>query len=651
VLRINGHPHTVVGVAPARFTGASLESFPDLWVPLSEADSVLPDLAGLKPLTRRGVCWLNLAGILRSDASAAAATAQMQGIVTGGGGEGKGPDIKGVRFVPAAEAALGFETLAAGRMRVAGRLLFGVVMLVLAIACANAAGLLLVRGERRGREIAIRRAVGASRGRIVRQLLAESLMLGVLAAAGGLLLASWSVDLVRALAPRGALLPLEAARGVGDPRVLLYTVAVALLTSLTFGLAPALRAARVDLSASLTRDAAAGARRRGRPALREALVGIEIALAVVLLAGAGLLLRTLMLVGAVDPGFAVEHRLTASLDPGLQGYDQARADGLYANLLEAVRALPGVRSAALAHFVPIEKRSMATSVEYEGYAGDPDHAPVVPLNVVTPGFFGTMGMPLLRGRDFTDGDSATAPPVVIVNESFAKRYWPDQDPIGKRIRNMGEAGGLVVGLVRDARMASLRSAPEPYLFLPLGQFHLSNMSVVVETAGDPAATLPALTAAVARLDKDLPLYGAETLVARLGAAREQESLLAALLGGFAILALVLAGAGLYGVTAYATEARTREFGIRMALGAPRGHVLGLVLRRTAWLAIGGAMLGLVGAASIAGLFRSVLFGVGRADPLAFGASLAVLAVVTIVACGVPARRATRVDPLVALRCE
>ncbi|HYV84588.1 MAG TPA: ABC transporter permease, partial [Patescibacteria group bacterium] len=654
VVRINGRPHAVVGIAPAGFTGASLESFPDLWIPLSTAEQVLTDFADLKPLTRRGFCWLNLTAVLRPDTGAAAAAAQMQGLVTGGrtaAGGGSGPLLKGVRLVPAAEAALGFETVATGRMRVAGQMLFGVVMVVLAIACANAAGLLLVRGERRGREIAIRRAVGASRARIVRQLLVESLMLGALAAGGGLLVASWGVDLARTLAPKGALLPLEAARDVGNPRVLFYGVAVAVLTSLTFGLAPALSAARVDLTAALTRNAAAGAGRRARPALREALVGVEIALAVVLLAGAGLLLRTLMLVGAVDPGFAVEHRLTASLDPGLQGYDRARTDVLYTNLLEAARALPDVRSAALAHIVPIEKRNMATSVEYEGYAGDQEHAPIIPFDVVTPGFFRTMGMPLLRGRDFADGDTATAAPVVIVNESFAKRFWPDQDPIGKRIRNLGEGGGLVVGLVRDARLASLRAAPEPYLFVPLAQFHVPSMSIVLETTGDPAAILPSLAATVARLDKDLPLYGAGTLGARLGAARGQERFLAALLGAFACLALILAGAGLYGVTAYATEARTREFGIRMALGAPRGHVLGLVLRRTAWLAFGGAVAGLLGAASLAGLFRSLLFGVGRADPLTFGISLAVLGAVTLLACGIPARRATRVDPLVALRCD
>ena len=649
--RVNGRSYTIVGVAPPRFTGASLEAFPDLWAPLSETGTVMASLAELKPLTRRGFSWLNVVFQLPPGAAPTQAEAQALAIAMAPHGDEPQPEVQGVRLVPAGEAALGVGTQAAGRTRVAGRLLFGVVILVLALACANVAGMLIVRGERRGREIAIRRAIGASRVRLLRQFLVESAILGALAAAGGLLLAAWTLDLVRVLVPRGLLLPFDAVAGVGDPRVLLWTLAVSLATVLVLGLAPALRASRVDVSAALAHPSAARTAAGARLAAREMLVAIQVALAVVLLAGAGLLLRTLGQATAVDPGYEAAQRLTASIDPGLQGYDRNRTAQFYGSLLEAARALPGVRSAALAYVVPIDRRSMASSVEYEGYTGTPDDAPIVPFNVVTPGFFRTMGIPLLRGRDFEAGDSASSREVVIVNEAFARKYWPNQDPLGRVIRNLGEKGGLVVGVVRDARLRSPRTAPEPYLFLPLSQFGLTSASLVVQTEGNPAAALPSLAAAVARLDPDLPLYDAVTLADKLRVALGQETLLASLLGLFSVIALILAGTGVYGVTAFSTEARTREFGIRIALGAPRRHVLGLVLRRTAWLALGGAVAGLAGVAWLGRVFQSLLFGVGTGDPLALAGSLLLIAAATLVACVVPARRATRVDPLVALRCE
>ena len=648
---LNGRACTIVGVAPAGFTGASLESFPDLWVPLSETMTVMSTLAELKPLTRRGFLWLNVVALLPPGTAPAQAEEQALAVATAPHDDERQPEIGGVRLVPAGETALGVGTQAAGRTRVAGRLLFGVVILVLVLACANVAGMLIVRGERRAREIAIRRAIGASRVRLLRQFLVESALLGVLAAAGGLLLAAWTLDLARALMPRGLLLPFDAVAGVGDPRVLLWTLVVSLVTILVLGLAPALRASRVDVGAALAHTASARTATGGRPAVRETLVAVQIALAVVLLAGAGLLLRTLRHATAVDPGYEVGQRLTASIDPGLRGYDRDRTERFYASLLEAARALPGVRSAAIAYVVPIDRRSMASSVEYEGYAGTPDDAPIVPFDVVTPGFFRTMGIPLLRGRDFEAGDAASSREVVIVNEAFARKYWPGQDPLGRIIRNLGANGGVVVGVVRDARLTSPRAAPEPYLFLPLAQFGITSASLVVETEGNPAAALPSLAAAVARLDPDLPLYDAATLADKLRVALGQETLLASLLGLFSVIALILAGTGVYGVTAFSTEARTREFGIRIALGAPRRHVLGLVLRRTAWLALGGAAVGLAGVSWLGRLFQSLLFGVGAADPPALAGSLLLIAAVTLVACVVPARRATRVDPLVALRCE
>src|SRR5262245_58590822 len=359
-VRINGRPFTIAGVLPAGFTGASLESFPDLFLPLPHTEAVMSSIAELKPLTRRGFMWLNVTGVLRGGHGAAAAEAELAGIARSADGNEKGPKIDGVRLIPATEAALGVETQSAGRSRITGRLLFGVVLLVLAIACANVAGMLMVRGERRSREIAIRRAIGASRGRLLRQFMAESALLGAFAAAGGLLMAAWGLDLARAARPRGLPSPLEAVSSVGDPRVLVYTLAVALVTIGTLGVIPALSAGRVDVRTALARDASP--RVASGHGLRELLVATQVALAVVLLAGAGLLLRTLQRAGEVDPGFEVAQRLTATVDPGLQGYDRTRSERLYADLLEAARALPGVRSAALVHIVPLGRRSMANSV-------------------------------------------------------------------------------------------------------------------------------------------------------------------------------------------------------------------------------------------------------------------------------------------------
>jgi predicted permease len=651
-VRINGQPFTIVGVAPRGFFGCSLESFPDLWVPTSMAAAAMPNWTDLKPLERRGFAWLNVVGRLRPEVSIETARAEMSALATRLASAAKeGPKGEGVRVESAGMVALGFGVEAADRARLISRLLLGVVGLVLLLACADAAGLLLVRAERRGREISIRRALGATPGCILRQLLVESLLLAVLAAAGGLALASWTLDLIRALAPRGFPIPLAAVTGLGDGRILLFTLSVSALAGVAFGLVPALHAARSALLPGLKNEPAAPLVRRWRVSLRDGLVLVQVALAAVLLVGAGLLLRTLQQTSAVDPGFSSDGRLVASVALGLQGYDSERGAPFYERLLEETRALPQVRAAALAGSVPVQPEGMGTSVEPEGYPTTPDEAPVVPLNVVTPGYFAALGIPVLRGRDFSASDTDGAAPVVIVNEAFAKAYWPGQDAVGRRILNLGPKGGFVVGLVHDTKIHGLREEPQPAVFVPLAQFYLPTMTLLVHADGDPRAAIASVVAAAGRLDKDLPLFGIQTLHERLGVALAQERLLAVLLGTFAGIALILAAAGLYGVTSYATDLRTREFGIRSALGASPRNVLGLAVRGAVLVSVVGLLLGLLGASALVGSFRSLFFGIGPFDPLTFGGIALLLAAVTLIAAALAARRATRVDPLICLRSE
>jgi predicted permease len=651
-IRLNGQPFTVIGVAPRGFFGCSLESFPDLWVPISMAGAAAPNWSSLKPLERRGFTWLDLVGRLRPGVTAAAARAELETlVVTSAEGPGQGPAIRGVRIEQAGTVAFGADADTATRARLVSRLLLGVVVLVLLLACADAAGLLLVRAERRGREIAVRRALGASTGRIVRQLLVESVMVAVLAAGAGLLFAAWTVDLARALAPRGLPIPLDAVAGLGQGRILLFTLTVGLVSGLAFGLMPALHAARARLIPALKGQAGGPLGIRRRLTARDLLVGAQVALAAVLLVGAGLLLRTLALASAIDPGFATDHRLVASVALGQQGYNRERGAAFWPRLLDEARAIPGVRAAALANRVPVQSEGMATSVEPEGYPTTREAEPVVPLIIATPGYFSTLEVPIVRGRDFLLADSESTPPVVIVNEAFVREFWRDSDPLERRIMNLGPAGAAVVGVVRDTKIQSLREEVQPAVFVPLSQFYLPTMTLLLETDGDPRASLPALKAAIGRLDEGLPVFGAETLHDRLRAALSQERLLASLLAMFAVIAVVLAATGLYGVTRYAAELRTREFGIRSALGASRRQILALAVRGTAAVATVGVAAGLLGAAAVSGLFRGLFFGVAPLDPLTFGTIALVLSAIALAAAAIAARRATRVDPLVCLHSE
>ena len=529
-------------------------------------------------------------------------------------------------------------------------LLVAVTAVVLLIACAVAAGLMLVRGEARHRELAVRQALGASRGRLVRQLLAESLLLSAAAAVLGVLMAQWSADLFLALAPETFPLPTQAATPVLDARVIGFTSALALLSSLAFGLLPAWRASGPDLAQGMKAHAAPLAGRARSFSLRGSFVVVQVALCAVLLVGAGLLLRTLAEATRAPLGFDPESALVVSFDVSKSGYDRERGRQFQAQLLDRVRQLPGVRSAALSRHVPVQEAGMITSVELSSFTAPPGRPPEVIFTPVSPDFFRTMGIRLEQGRDLARTDEG-GPSVLVVNRAFADRFWPGRDALRERVLNFGEKGAEVIGVAANAKQTSVREAPEPMIYVPDFEFYSPSTSLIVRTAFDPRRVLPAVTGAMRELDRSVPLFRVRTLREHVGLALAQERVTAALLSALGLLALILAAIGLYSLIAYTTQVRAREFGIRLALGASPRQLLQLVLREGAGLAATGVVIGLAVAAAASRVLASMLFGVSPTDPLTFACIAALLLGVALAASTIPARRASAVDPITTLRSE
>ncbi len=650
-VRINMRAFTVVGVAARGFHGANLDSVPDLWVPLTMAAEMSPNLAQFKPFERRGFTWVEMVGRLRKGASAATALSQITAINTRISRE-LGISTQGDRYdrflvTPLSDAL--FEPSRRAEVLKSSRLLIGVTLLVLLTACAVAAGLLLVRGEQRQRELAVRLAVGASRGRIVRQLLAESLLLSAGAAVLGLLLANWGAGVFLRVAPDAFPLPAAAATPVLESRVLWFTGGLALLSTIVFGLLPAWKVSRPDLAEAMKREGGPSSAGSHTFSLRSGFVVVQVALSTVLLVGAGLLLRTIGEASRADLGFDPDHALVVSIDVSKSGYDPARGAQFYSELLEAVRGLPGVRGAALSRHVPVQGAGMITTVTLSK-APAAGREPEVAFTPVSPGFFEAMGIRLEQGRDFTRAD-ANGPSILIVNRAFADKFWPGRDALRERILNFGEKGAETIGVAANVKQTSLRESREPMIYVPDSAFYVPNTNLLVRTTGDPRAVLPAVRDVVRRLDRHVPLFRVRTLRDHVAEALGQERLTAAMLSAFGLLALFLAAIGLYGVMAYTTQIRGREFGIRLALGASPAVLSRLVLRQGATLAGVGLAIGLVAAAGAGRLLASMLFGVSPTDGATFIAIPAVLLPVALLASAVPARRAARVDPIRTLRME
>ncbi|HST22273.1 MAG TPA: ABC transporter permease, partial [Blastocatellia bacterium] len=551
-----------------------------------------------------------------------------------------------IQIVPALESVV-------QSIRPALRVLLGAVGFVLLIACANVANLLLARATARQKEIAIRTALGASRWRIIRQLLTESILLSIFGGTFGLLLANWGVKLIIAISPN----QIPRAREIGlDNRVLAFTIGVSVLTGIIFGLVPALQMSKPDLNETL-KDAGRGSTGK-RHVLRSALVVAEVALTLVLLVGAGLMIRSFYRLQQVDPGFNYDNLLTFNISLPQKKYaEDPQKINFYDQITEKIRALPGVQMVGLASGLPLGNNGWQTSFVIDGQPPpEPGQTPLTEAAAASPDYFRAMNITLLKGRGFTEQDTKDAQRVAIIDEEFARRYWPDQEAVGKHIRPGGNNPSNplveVVGIVRRVKMDGLNEdSNRVQSYYPFRQLAFGGMTVVVKTNAEPVSIVSAVRQQVLSVDPDQPIYNVNTMQQLRADSIEQEKLNLMLLGIFAAVALILAAVGIYGVMAYSVTQRTHEIGIRMALGAGQRDVLGMVIRQGMKLAMGGLVIGIGGAWLATRAMASLLFGVSATDTVTFIAVPIVLAVVAFVACAVPARRATKVDPMIALRYE
>jgi predicted permease len=541
-----------------------------------------------------------------------------------------------------------------GNSRKPAWILLAAVMLVLLIGCANVANLLLARSTERAREFALRTALGASRAALVRQLLVESLMLGLLGTAGGIGLAEAALRLILPLA--GEQIPVPRIFEAGfDLRVLAFSVAAAIVTSILFSLAPAAQVVNADLIGSLKEGTANIA--HGHHRLRSVLVVGQITLGLVLLVGAELLMVSFLKLVGSDPGFRADHLLTFAIGISDKQYTTATTIAFSDRLMEKLRAIPGVRAASSGMPLPLEGHQMGVAFDIEDRPLPPAERSSSDMSIVTPGFFGAMGIPLRKGRDFSQRDDVQAPRVVIINEAFARRFFSGEDAIGKRIKpgaTNGKEGAVmreIVGIVGNARQAPLSAVDDPIYYLPYKQVSWWFGTVVVRTAIPPLDVEPAARAALMSLDREAAMYQVRTGDERAAIAYSMERFLMVLMACFAAIALVLTIGGIYGLLSYAVARRRREIGLRIALGAGRREVLGMVLRQAGRLVVVGTVLGLAGAAGVQRLLESIVFGVRADDPVFLLSAGAVIVIAGLAAAYLPALRAASVDPTQALRSE
>jgi putative ABC transport system permease protein len=675
-LNLDSATYTVVGVMPAsfRFPGDSLVQIL-VRLALNQAQ---------ERLRTQGQRQVRIIGRLKPGVSLATARADLDEIrkraqasggpmlARGGGGQGRamptagtgGPggqlrhNTSGPPEGPAPASELKVVPLAehlAGNLRPAMLILLGAVGLVLLIACANVANLMLTRASSRTREVAVRAILGAGRWRLVRQLLAESVTLAVAGGMTGLLLAAWGVDVMARLIPAGAgggILAVAAPKVDGN--VLFFALAVSVLTGILFGLAPAVTVTRSDLAEGLKEGGQAASPGIRRGWLRGTLAVAELSLALVLLIGAGLLIKSFYRVLQVNLGFAPEHVLTMELSLTDTRYPAPQQKlEFFSQVLRRVESLPGVRSAALADSLPLSPYNSFLMVSLNRLlpraALSSSTTVMISRLTVSPAYFYTLGIPVLKGRTFTDHDDEQALKVAVVNEALARHLWPTEDPIGKGLPAFGNL--TVVGVVGNTRHEGLSQDTEAEVYVPYLQLPYNSMQLAVRTAADPDSMVSAVRTQVRDVDPDQPLYHVGTLQQVLSESAAPRRFNMLLLGIFAGIALTLATVGIYGVIAFSVAQRTHEIGIRMALGAKRSDMLGMVVRQGLKLALIGVVIGIVGAFVLTRFLSSLLFGVKPTDPLTFVAVSLILSAVALIACYIPARRAMRVDPMVALRHE
>jgi predicted permease len=647
-LTFNSQGFTVIGIAPPNFRGTFAIGASDFWVPMAMHDQVLNGTL-LKWFNERRALLFNVIGRLKPGVTPAQAQAALQTI--GRRLEQEYPkqnEKRNVMLVPLSQSTINPNQR--DLFVRAGGLMTTVVGLVLLIACANVANLMLARSTARRKEIAIRVAIGAGRMRIIRQLLTESVLLAVLGGALGLFLAYWATELLWAFRP-----PFFNQNDLSlrlDGRVLAYTTLISLLTGIIFGLAPALQSSRTDLVTELKEKSGPPKQTHRRFNLRNLLVVAQVALSLVALIGAGLFLRSLSNAQRLNPGFETEKMMVMSFDLGAQGYNETRGREFDRQVQARVEGIPGVRSAAVASNPPLNP-GLLRSVFIEGQepaAGG--HGILTLVTTVGTKYFETMGIPVLKGRDFGATDQENSVKVVVVNEAFARRFWPNEDAVGKRFSFFGDDFQTeVAGVVRNSDLVNLGEDPRPIAYLPLSQNYAAGITLHVRTDVDPRTVLPTVRREVQALDPNLPLIAVSPISEVLDQVLWAPRMGAALLVVFGLLALVLAAVGIYGVLAYSVSQRTHEIGLRMALGAQRGDVLKMIVRQGMTLTLIGVVIGLVAAFLVTRFMESLLYGVAATDPVTFMGVSLVLAAVALLATFIPARRATRVDPMIALRHE
>lgn len=648
-IRLTGAPYTVVGVTPREFTGTYAISVmaPELWVPLGTVPQLEPGSAGM--FENRAALSLTLLGRLNAGVTVAETEAAFNTVAARLARDHPRTNA-GVRVLVFRELDTRPEVYNSRVVNLVAVLFLGLAALVLVVACANLANLMLARAAARRKEIAVRLALGARRGQLVQQLAAEALVLSAAAAVVGLL-AGW----VAARAVSSVRLPTDIPIVFDvaiDLRALVFTLTVSLLSGLAFGLGPALGASRGDLVPALKGGEAPTSRRRRRFTAANVLVVAQVAVSLALLITAALFWRSIAGSRTIDPGLQLANRTLVSFSPSLVRYDSPRAAAFYRTLLDWMRQAPEVEEVALASWLPLGFAVSEGRYEVEGRPAGPRNEDLASfVNVVSPGYLATVGVTLRQGRGFTDQDTASTLWVALVNEEFARRAWPGRNPLGRRLRRSAEKAEwlTVVGVVADGKYRTLTEAPRPCLLVPLAQTPADSLTLVVRTRAGHAAALSAVKREVRALDAGMPLLDVKTMEQQLAKVRFLPQAMTALAGPASGLAILIAAIGLYGVIACSVGRRAREFGIRLAIGAQARDVVRQVMTQGLWLVSAGLVLGTAGAAALARVLRGLLVGVSAGDPFVFGGAAALLLAVASLAVYLPARRASRVDPLVALR--